>query len=724
MSATQVLEQPELRPPHRDLERNAFPLLAHVARQACRLVGADGAVVTVADRGRAELRVVAARGRGDALLGHAFPADLGLTGRACSAGRPVLAGAGERFGIPGETPRPDALRAVAAAPIHGDDGIWGAVTILADAPLAVREADVLEDLDGLSALASAAVHSAGEARLRGEALDTGAGALGMLLDLRDGYTGDHTGEVVRLCRETGRRMGLGAAALDVLHAAARLHDLGKIGVPDEILHKPGPLTGDDWEIMRRHPEWGAAALNGTPVFEAVARAGRAHHERWDGEGYPDGLAGEAIPLAGRIITACDAFQAMRSNRPYRRALDLGEAVRRVRAGAGSQFDPSIAEALTAVLAAGGDPAVEADEPEPAAAGAPGARRAGAGAGGGRFARPGHLRRGGKALAEALARATRLPALNEPRDRVLRMLDAQQPDPQAIIPVIESSIGLTLAVLREGGRAAPGGARSVPEAVRHLDAQRLRAVVEGVPTIDFFQRVPGIAEPLGRIRLHAVATRRAAGVLAQALLREDRDQLLVAALLHDVGKLVLEQAYDAYPGQIHAGAHTPGERLDAERAQLGLDHAALGGVLLRRWEIDEEIVATVEQHHAADATGAAGIVQLADMLAHYAQARPVDPRALLAAGRRLGLTPAHLRAVMFELSQDTATTVRATRPSPLTGQEQAVLRQLATGKVYKEIGAALGIASSTVRSHCQSIYRKLDVIDRANAVLTAAEQGWI
>jgi two-component system, NarL family, response regulator DesR len=80
--------------------------------------------------------------------------------------------------------------------------------------------------------------------------------------------------------------------------------------------------------------------------------------------------------------------------------------------------------------------------------------------------------------------------------------------------------------------------------------------------------------------------------------------------------------------------------------------------------------------------------------------------------------------MFELSQDTATTVRATRPSPLTGQEQAVLRQLATGKVYKEIGAALGIASSTVRSHCQSIYRKLDVIDRANAVLTAAEQGWI
>jgi putative nucleotidyltransferase with HDIG domain len=707
-------------PEAEDGSRSELRLLEHVARQACRSHHADGAAVTMLEAGQpGALMVVAAQGDAGALKGRVFAGDLGLTGQACARGEPVVATSSEYRGLP-PAERPSGLRAVAAAPIRVDGRVWGAVTMLAGAPVCEQRDEVIRDVEDLAALASAAVQNAADAEARKEALRAEVAALGTLLDLRDGYTSEHTEAVVEVCCAIGRHMHLAPDDLDVLRSAARLHDLGKIGVPDHVLHKPGPLTGDEWEVMRRHPAWGAAALQRIPGFAPVAEAVRAHHERWDGEGYPDGLAAEHIPLVSRIITVSDAYQAMTSNRPYRRALGPEDAMRRMRGGAGSQFDPGVVEAFAGLRAdelrvlrdrRGSDAA-------PSASGDRARDR-------GRFARPGQPRRGGKALAEALARATRLPALTESRDRVLRLLDDVAPDPQDLIAVIESDIALTVTVLRAAGRLeAPSEVTGVADAVRHLDGVALRTAVGGMPTIDFFQRLPGITAPAEHVRLHALAAKRAAERLVRTLERDDADQILAIALLHDVGKLVLEQAYDAYPQDVLAGAHTPDERVVAERRQLGMDHALLGGVLLRRWEISEQLISAVERHHDPDATGPAAVVRLADMLAHYTHARPVAPRAMLSAGRHLGLTPTQLRALMFDLSQAAIAGPRATRPNPLTPQEHAVLRQLATGKVYKEIGTELGIAASTVRSHCNSMYRKLDVIDRANAVLTAAENGWI
>ena len=147
----------------------------------------------------------------------------------------------------------------------------------------------------------------------------------------------------------------------------------------------------------------------------------------------------------------------------------------------------------------------------------------------------------------------------------------------------------------------------------------------------------------RFRLHAVATQAAADRLARELDFPDRDQLLCSALLHDVGKLVLTHAYPGYPSQIHQGARTPEERIHRERLELGVDHALVGGVLARRWALPNRLATAIERHHADDAEGEAALVRLADMLAHYGHAQPVNPKALLQAARAVNLSTAFARS---------------------------------------------------------------------------------
>jgi polar amino acid transport system substrate-binding protein len=136
-------------------------------------------------------------------------------------------------------------------------------------------------------------------------------------------------------------MGLDRAELAELEVAALLHDIGKILVPDSILKKPGRLTPDEYAQMTIHPARGAEILARVPGLEVVATIVRYHHERWDGSGYPDGLSGERIPLASRIISVCDSFNAMTSDRPYRRAMSADDALTELHINAGWQFDPAV-----------------------------------------------------------------------------------------------------------------------------------------------------------------------------------------------------------------------------------------------------------------------------------------------------------------------------------------------------------------------------------------------
>src|SRR5215210_2082874 len=174
-------------------------------------------------------------------------------------------------------------------------------------------------------------------------------SLALALEARDGYTGEHSDAVERLAVAVAARLGLDRSRIADVQSVALLHDIGKIGVPDRVLHKPGRLDEDEWALMHRHPEIGERILRPLPGFDAIATAVRHAHESWDGHGYPDGLAGEAIPLASRIVLACDAWHALGSDRPYRRALPVADARAELERCAGTQFDPQVVEALLACL---------------------------------------------------------------------------------------------------------------------------------------------------------------------------------------------------------------------------------------------------------------------------------------------------------------------------------------------------------------------------------------
>ncbi|MDX6658055.1 MAG: hypothetical protein QOH62_2848, partial [Solirubrobacteraceae bacterium] len=160
----------------------------------------------------------------------------------------------------------------------------------------------------------------------------------------------HSCDVAALAETTAIRLGLESEEVEAVRQAAQLHDIGKVAIPEAILHKPGALDDDEWVFMRRHSEIGERIIAEAPSLARVAAMVRASHERFDGAGYPDKLAGEDIPLGARIVSVCDAFDAMITERPYSGAVLADEAERELRRCAGSQFDPVVVEAFCAVRA--------------------------------------------------------------------------------------------------------------------------------------------------------------------------------------------------------------------------------------------------------------------------------------------------------------------------------------------------------------------------------------
>ena len=177
-------------------------------------------------------------------------------------------------------------------------------------------------------------------------------SLAYALETKDEYTGDHAQALVGMAEEVARRMELGDIALRDVGVAAALHDVGKIGIPASILDKPGPLTDDEWEVMRRHPELGARIMEPVPALAGARSIVLACHEHWDGSGYPRGLAGDDIPLGARIILACDAFHAMTSDRVYRQAMPVDAAITELRDCAGRHFEPRVVDVLVEIVGNG------------------------------------------------------------------------------------------------------------------------------------------------------------------------------------------------------------------------------------------------------------------------------------------------------------------------------------------------------------------------------------
>jgi putative nucleotidyltransferase with HDIG domain len=196
-------------------------------------------------------------------------------------------------------------------------------------------------------------------------------ALGDVVEADDGYTGEHSRGVVALALAVAEAMGLDAVTRRNLEFGALLHDVGKIAIPKEIINKPGKLDPHEWEVIKTHTVEGQKMLDQVGGFmQEVGLIVRSHHERWDGGGYPDGLAGTAIPIEARIIACCDTWNAMRTDRSYRKALACEAAMAELVASAGSQLDPRVVQTLVEVVGAErAEAGAAATAPEPAHAAA-------------------------------------------------------------------------------------------------------------------------------------------------------------------------------------------------------------------------------------------------------------------------------------------------------------------------------------------------------------------
>jgi putative nucleotidyltransferase with HDIG domain len=332
---------------------------------------------------------------------------------------------------------------------------------------------------------------------------------------------------------------------------------------------------------------------------------------------------------------------------------------------------------------------------------------------------------GSRLAEAFEAVERYPVLVESRERVITAATAETARAGDIIEAVESDVALAISVLRHANRGGlGGGVAGIPAAVEQLKPAGVLAIAGTSPSFDFFEPSNGWELKPERFRVHALATQRAADRIGRVVGWAERDELAVASLLHDIGRLVISRLHPGYKVYFDAVSRTPEQRLREEREQLGIDHALVGGVLARRWNLPQRIAVAIERHHSDDVEGLAAMVATADMVAHYCQGEAIAPERLRGAAERCGLSNEALRDLLYELPLPTQDATRISEPCPLSARELDVLRHLSEGMVYKQIATEMHLSVSTIRTHLHNVYGKIGAVDRAQAVLLARDRGWI
>src|SRR5579859_2111976 len=298
--------------------------------------------------------------------------------------------------------------------------------------------------------------------------------------------------------KVGRSMGLDNQAQALLDIAVGVRDIGMLALPDSLVLATKPLSPSDWELVNRHPVIGEALLEELFVVAAAARIVRAHHERWDGGGYPDGVGGDAIPLISRVIATCDAFVAIATDRPHRRGIGAEAALERVSQESGSQFDPRTVQALVSALAGNGN----------------NGRTAGASAGVGSVPQHGSEKRTARSrsgdLTAAIEEFEVIPAFAPAHERVLTATATGDLTGGDLVGAIESDTGLTVAVLRRAQNVARRRRiGNVADAVDALGPAEIQIAISGLPRTEFPWRTSQLEVLMHRSRVHAQAVARAA-----------------------------------------------------------------------------------------------------------------------------------------------------------------------------------------------------------------------
>jgi putative nucleotidyltransferase with HDIG domain len=331
--------------------RNAEDVAALAVRQLHDSFDYYLAVVQRLD-GDGSLRVVAGAGplaeEVDDFLAMVQPVEQGVNGRVARTGQPAMVN-DTRLDSDylRRNPRTDPGSEL-SLPILVAGSVWGVMNLEQVETHAFSDDDLLL-ADTVAGQVGAAIHRCQLVDELEGAFATTLGVISDAVELQDSYTAAHAQEVTDLAVRVGERMGVSGPQLDRLRYGALLHDVGKIGVPGELLRKAGPLTPAEREVMNQHTVIGARMLERIPFLAPVAPLVRSAHERHDGKGYPDGLAGDEIPRGAMIISTCDAFHAMTSDRSYRRAMDREAAIQELRDNAGTQFEAEVVDALIAEL---------------------------------------------------------------------------------------------------------------------------------------------------------------------------------------------------------------------------------------------------------------------------------------------------------------------------------------------------------------------------------------
>lgn len=328
-------------------------LLDEIMHRGQETMGAEACSVLLVDDERQELFFEIAKGEAGAALERVrLKMDQGIAGWIATNGQPLIindVSKDPRFFQQVDKDVKFVTRSILGVPLLARGKTIGVIEVLNK-----RDGNDFtnEDLGLLTALAADAAISIDNARLFQAVLDgylDTIKALAAAVDAKDPYTAGHIDRVSSYSIETGQELGLSEEEMVALRYGSILHDVGKIGITDTILGKPAPLTKEEFVIMSSHTDIGSRMLDGIRFLEKARPVARHHHESWDGSGYPDGLAGEAIPLGARIVCAVDAFDAMTTDRPYRKALTNEFAIGELQKKAGVQFDSRVVEAFAMVL---------------------------------------------------------------------------------------------------------------------------------------------------------------------------------------------------------------------------------------------------------------------------------------------------------------------------------------------------------------------------------------